>query len=245
MTDPSSVFDQTTTQETPVQAQTLDAFNHQLASIKNENGEQKYKSLDDALSALAHSQQYIPQVRSELASKEQELAELKAKLEATGSVQEMVQKLAEQKDTTPEQTTQVAGLDEQAVVDLFKKMSGEEAAANLRKTNSEQVNSTLSAKYGDKANEVVAQRASELGMSLEQLKSLSETSPNVVLELFGTKATPTPTPTTGSYASPQSTPDVTEVAPPTKSLLRGATSQEQAAYMREIKQAVYAKYNIQ
>lgn len=246
MTDQSSVFEQEKPQETPEQTTTpLDAYQDQLASIKNESGEQKYKTLDDALKALAHSQEFIPQVKGELASKDQELAELKAKLEAAGSVQEMVQKLAEQKDTTPEDTTQVAGLDEQAVVNLFEKLSGEKAAANLRKTNSEQVNSALQSKFGDKAKEVVAAKANELGLSLDQLKQMSENSPKVVMELFGAKTTTTPTPTTGSYNLPQTQVDPTEVPPPEKSLLRGASAKDQLEYMKKIKAAVYAKYNVQ
>lgn len=245
MTDQSSVFNQDSPQVTPEQTPPpSDAYNNQLASIKNESGEQKYKSLDDALNALAHSQEYIPQIKNELAAKDQELVELKSKLEATGSVQEMVQKLAEQKSTTNEDTTQESGLDEQAVVNLFEKLSGEQAAANLRKTNSEQVDSALQAKFGDKANEVVAAKASELGLSLQQLEQMSETSPKVVLELFGTKTSTTPTPTTGSINLPQGTTSSTEVPPPEKSLLRGASSKDQLDYMKKIKAAVYERHGI-
>ncbi len=53
MTDQSSVFSSSNPlQETPeTEAPTLDAFTNQLASIKNEEGAQKYKTVDEALNA--------------------------------------------------------------------------------------------------------------------------------------------------------------------------------------------------
>ena len=155
MTDQSLFNTNENPQATPEQTSyPLDALNTQLADIKNSDGAQKYKNLEDALNALKHSQDYIPQVKEELTSTRSELDALKQQVGAVSKVEDLVSQLAEQKSQTTENTTQEVGLDEQAVLNLINKVSTEKALANQKEANVEKVNSAIASKFGDKSQEV-------------------------------------------------------------------------------------------
>ena len=56
-----TVFDTENKQEVPV-----NDYSALLSNIKNERGEQKYKNIEEALKALASSQEYIPKLHREI-----------------------------------------------------------------------------------------------------------------------------------------------------------------------------------
>ena len=67
----------------------------------------------------------------------------------------------------------------------------------------------------------------------------------MVLALFNVQASQGAKPTTGSVSIPSSyKPPREELKRPEKSLLSGATSKDQAEFMRKIKEDVYAKYGV-
>src|SRR5690606_3151116 len=114
----------------PVNNQAPDAnsqYADLLNTIKNEQGQPKYDSLPKALEALVHSQQYIPQLKTELQTREQELATLRAELEKRSTVEDVVSRLTAQQDKPQDQGTPPAtsGLDEQAVLQLVQKALGQ------------------------------------------------------------------------------------------------------------------------
>lgn len=254
MTDQSDLFSGTTDNPTgdpqsQPTSQAVDIFADQLKMIKNENGEQKYDSIPKALDGLAHAQSYIPQLKSALQQKEAELEALKQKLEGTASVEEIVSRLTakqqesvEVKDATPAQEPK-ASLDETAVLDLFKQYSAQTEAQRLAESNLTQVSQSLMSKFGEKTQEAIKQKATELGISLAEIKELSMKSPKLVLSMFGTSPQ-APSPTTNSIKTTLTTPEQPALERPKKSLLAGATSKEQAAYMEQIRQEVYRKHGI-
>ena len=69
-----------------------------LMEIKNENGQPKYDTLEKALDALAHAQQFIPKVKTEKDELAAKVAELEAKLAASGNVEDIVSKLLQKKE---------------------------------------------------------------------------------------------------------------------------------------------------
>lgn len=231
-------------QETPATGNPeASAFNDHLKDIKNESGEQKYDSVEKALDALKHSQSYIPELKSQLSEKDQKIKELEEKLSKASALDEVVAKLTAdqgQQETTP----QASGLDEQAVLNLVQSYTQEQQTAQQLAANEKSVSDKLFAKFGEKTKEVVSNKASELGMSVQDLQALSQKSPAAALSLFGASQDTVPTPTTGSYqigGKPQNE----ELAPPEKSLLQGASMKEQAEYLRKVKAQVYQKYDIQ
>lgn len=110
--------------------------------------------------------------------------------------------------------------------------------------NQQQVENALKAKYGDKTVDVVKQRAAELGLTPQALGELSSKSPQAVLALFNTQGPQGPKPTTSSVNTSGFNQQQPTLERPTKSLLTGASSKEQAAYMTKIREEVYRKNGI-
>lgn len=218
-----------------------------LASIKNEQGEQKYDNLPKALEGLANAQQYIPQLKTELQAKDQELLELRTKLEQQQSVEEVVSRLTakqESSNTPPSTPPEPAvGLDEQAVLNLFQQFSQQQSAESIATQNAEQVQTALQAKFGDKAQEAMRTKASELNMSPEALGALAKQSPQAALALFGAGGG-SPQPNTSSIQTSLHTPEPEALQRPEKSVLSGATSKEQKEFMEKVKAEVYRKYDV-
>lgn len=247
MTD-QSVFTQQDPATPPVvqqQQAAPNAYEDLLKGIKNEAGLPKYATIDEALKALQHSQDYIPQVKSQLTQKDQELADLRAKLEQHQSLEDVVSRLAKpnQPDTKDDHPNG-SGLDESAVMKLVQQQLERNQQTLSAQANQQQVENALKAKYGDKAGDVVKQRAAELGLSPQALGELSSKSPQAVLALFNTQGSAGPKPTissvnTSSFSQPQPT-----LERPSKSLLTGASSRDQAAYMAKIREDVYRKNGI-
>ena len=248
MADQPSAFNQNDQQQaTPAQQEPSQqsAFTDQLSMIKNENGEQKYDSVPKALDALAHSQQYIPQLKTEVSAKDAEIAALKEELAKREAVGDVVDKLTAQQ-AQPESTPQVSGLNEQDVLNLVQNFSQQQAQQQTAVTNEKLVSDALFGQYGDKTQEVVANKAAELGMTVEALQGLSQTSPQAALQLFGTQAATTPKTTTGSVnLNMQPAEETFDVPKPEKSVLRGASTNEQIDYLRKIRENVYKKHNIE
>lgn len=251
MTD-QSVFTASTPapQEQQQNSQNIDAFANQLAAIKNENGQQKYSNVEKALEALAHSQGYIPELKTEIQAREEIINALKSELEKKQSMEDLISRLANaqaptQQPATPAQVAQ--GLDQNSVVDLVKKVLEDTNQAQSFKANVDKTQSVLLSKFGDKTTEVVAAKAKELGLTPQKIGELAGQSPAAVLAMFGLQTnTSGPSVTTGSVSIPgYKQPDHQPLERPKKSLLSGAKSRDQAAYMRQIRDEVYRKHGIE
>jgi hypothetical protein len=217
-----------------------------LKSIVNENGQQKYDSLPKALEGLTHAQQYIPQLKTELQLKEQELVTLRNELAQRASVEDVVTRLTAQKQDLEGQgkPPESSGLNEQAVLQLVQQALGQAKATDQAKQNHAQVQQALSSKFGDKAAEVVASKARELGTTTDQLGQLASQNPAMVLALFNTSAQPIVKPTTGSVNLPSYQQERPPLERPAKSVLSGATSKQQKDYMLKVRDEVYARHGI-
>lgn len=213
-----------------------------LAAIKNEQGEPKYKTIEDALKALANSQAFIPKLLDEKRTVEEELKSLREKAGKIDSIEEVVRKLTENQPK-PVETPPASGVSAETVAELVKKQLEEITTQTQAKQNFTEVQNALKQKFGEKTKEVVAAKATELGVTPDKLGELAATSPAMVLALFNTpKSTVAPTPA-GSHILPP-VPKPTSVPRPAKSVLLGATSADQKAHMLEHKRAVYEKYGI-
>jgi hypothetical protein len=250
MADQPNVFDSGVTP--PVVAPILtqdDKVATLLKSIKNENGEQKYDSLDKALEALGHSQQFIPQLKSQLTERETELARVKAELEQRESIEAVVQRLTARESTEDGNLHANVGLDEQAVrklveQSLVKTLTDRDVQTQYQ-SNVSKVQDALIAQYGDKTKEVLAEKAAALGTTPKELGDLAGRNPALVLELFKAQGVHTPNPTVrGRNVEPINPQQTEKLKRPEKSLLSGATNKERAEFMQKIKEQVHAKHGI-
>jgi DNA repair exonuclease SbcCD ATPase subunit len=231
-------------QETP----SVNPFADQLASIKTEEGKQKYATIEEAIKGLAHSQQYIPELKGTLSEKEQEIASLRAELEKREAVEQVVSRLSQ----TQEPVEQVAnqqpmqqGLTQEDVEKLVASQLSQVEAQKTQSQNLESVNSSIRAKYGENASKVVQDKAAELGTTPQELQKLASQNPAMVMALFNTKANTTAKPTTGSYNISVTDTPAPVLEKPAKSVLSGASSADQKEYMAKVKADVYARLGIQ
>lgn len=245
MTDQSVFNESVAPQETPAQQPSdTSAFADQLKTIVNEKGEPKYNTIEDALKGAAHAQQYISELKQKLAETEGKYTETQTELAKRQSVEEVLARLQPTQQPTKQETPAQQGLDEATLAELIQKQLSQRDQLSKAQQNESQVNSALKERYGDKANEIVQAKAKELGISVQRVKELSQESPQAVLSLFGTtQSRQGATVTLGSQSFPAS-PKQDELVLPKKSLLAGATSKDQAAFMAQIKERVYKRNGI-
>lgn len=153
-----------------------------LGSIKNERGEPKYKSVQDALKALQHSQAYIPELKNNNQALETQLADMQNKLAKMDELERSLQELTTRQTS---QSNTPAGLTEQQVAELLDRQLTKKQQEDLHKQNIASVAQTVKQHFGDKAEEVFYGKAAEIGMTKEQFNVLAATNPKAVLKLVG------------------------------------------------------------
>ncbi|AXH71985.1 MAG: type I restriction enzyme EcoKI subunit R [Podoviridae sp. ctbj_2] len=153
-----------------------------LSEIQNERGEQKYKSVPDALNALKHSQAFISQQRTEKQEYEAALARMQEELEQMRSLKDTVQQLTERQ---AQASTKAPGLDEASLATLVESQLTKREKEALQRQNQTAVENALRQQFGDKAGEVFYGKAQEVGLSPEEMQSLAARSPAAVLTMLG------------------------------------------------------------
>lgn len=249
MADQPNVFDNGAPAPTPPANTTPpsnppDTYANLLGAIRNEQGVQKYDSVEKALEALKHSQEYIPSLKTELEKKEEELAELRAAKDRFENLEAIVQRLTANEPPPAGTPPAVRGLDEQAVSELVKKTLTETEMTRKANENLNKVQEVLVDKFKDKAADVVKQKAAELGVSTKDLEELAKKSPTLTLQLFNTKTGDAVSPTSSDLNSPLRTTPPPPVGAPEKSLLSGASSKDVRDYFGRLKDEVYRKHGI-
>lgn len=173
------------TQENNAGSQTLShqsQFDTMLSGIKNEQGEQKYRSVEDGLNALKHSQEYIAALKKEMADKDKALAEAKAKEDKISILEQTLAQLTQRQE---EATTKAAPLDAETLATLVDQRLSHNQRVTLEAANQQKVVQALQAQFGEKAREVFYEKASQLGLPAEELEKLSAKSPQAVFTMFG------------------------------------------------------------
>ena len=153
-----------------------------LAEIKNERGEPKYKTLQDAIVALKHSQTYIPQLTTEVRERDAELAAARARLAEIDELKNTVQALTQRQSESAPQNTQ---LDEGKIADLVSSAITQREAASKAQANAAKVAQSLRSVYGEQAEAKYNEKAVELGFTVAELNALASKSPEAALRLLG------------------------------------------------------------
>lgn len=202
-----------------------------LQAITNPEGQQKYKTVADALIGAAKAQEHIQRI-------EQENAELRSVAKKVETLEQVLLNLEQGK---PVQTVQVVPQiedQEKLVLSVLEKQRAAEAA----KANREQVLSALKERYGDKVNEALTQKANDLGLSVAELGQLASRSPKAVLDYFRTevKGTPAVPSTVNTQAL---SPQPTEVKTP-DNIMWGANTKDVVNFFRQVKEDVNRQLGI-
>jgi len=214
MADQPNIFKENEVkQETPAKEQDTDQvstttsdnpYEDLLREIKNEDGNQKYKTVEDALVGLRHAQEYIPKVKDEKTEAEKEVEALRAELEKLKHLEETVYELTQREEQT---STNGVALNEEEIAKLVERTLTSKQQEELRLRNQQEVVSQLTNKFGQEAEKKFYDKAQELGMSVEEMNTLAARTPKAVLTLMGVdepvahKQTQTQAPTEGSVSS--------------------------------------------
>lgn len=225
-------------------------FADQLKVIVNADGEPKYKTVEQALEALSHSQQHIQRLEQERKTDEDKMKELREEINKLGTVEDFVSRLKESnpqpKEPQSPQTPEPSGLKEEDIQNLINNAISKQKTEEQRKTNYNQVVEKIKEAYKDKAKEVFDKKAEDLGTSTEKLLDLAKENPKLVLSLFGeVKNTNSSITTSNVHIPPKVNDGPKPLEQPKKSLLAGASMKEQAEYMRQIRDNVYEKFGVE
>lgn len=180
------------TQETPENKPTEDKqnppttnsssqFDTLLSGIRNERGEPKYRSVEDGLKALQHSQEHISNLTRERQQLQDEVNALRAKADEIASLKETVARLTQRQ---PEPAPRENQLDQEVLAQIVDSRLSFRQQEELKASNQRQVASKLSEVFGDKAKEVFYEKASQLDLPGEELEALAARSPKAVLKMF-------------------------------------------------------------
>lgn len=200
-----------------------------LQGIKNDRGEQKYKSPEDALVALQHSQTHIPKLEGELTSTREEMQQLKDEVTRLKSIEEVVEKLTSSQSQVQEQPPANTGLTEAQIAELVNTTITRQEQAKTANQNQQAVVSALKEMYGDRASEVFYSQAAELGMDEVAINDMAARSPKAVYKMLGIgqEKKTTPAPTTSSVNTSGFTPNTeTFIGRNRNSIGLGATTQD-------------------
>lgn len=234
MADQASIFNGNNTPETQEQpgggtpnVQLDPAIATLLSEIKNERGEPKYKTVNDAIIALKHSQEFIPQLTTKLSEKEAELNSLRENASKLSEIEKTIQTLTQRNDPA---ATPANGLTEEKIAELVSKTLSQRAQEATAATNLSEVTSIMQQKFGTEAEKVFYEKAKELGMSPEEVNALAARNPKAVLKLIGVDAVTKPntgSPASSSFNTNGFTPQAdTSIGRNTKSIMLGATAQD-------------------
>jgi hypothetical protein len=216
----------------------LNVFADQLSTITNGEGGQKYDTVEKALEALKHSQTFIPTLQSEKVALEAEVTKLREQVAQSTSVQEAIDKLTNRANELPQENQPAEGLNAEDVAKIVTQTLSQGKVAETQVANTIAVDTALKEKFGTEASAQVVAKATELGMSPQELGVLAAKNPKMVLQLFGTTAKPVSSTTTSYNFAPNKTePD--RVQPPTESLMAGATTKDVVDFMKQIRAEVY------
>lgn len=191
----------------------------------------KYGSVEAALKALPHAQKHIATLEAEAQALREQLAKEKALAESMTA-------LNGQRPATPATPT-FAEADIDSVIDRKLKQTAER---QLAEANVAEFKAAMAAKFGDKASEVWATKAKEIGVSTDFLTQLVSKSAVAGKELFGLKETARPIPpTSGSTVNTGALSNAQPAAAP-KPVMGGVKTADLVNAWRTAKEQVNSKF---
>ncbi len=216
-----------------------DALTTLLMEIKNETGQPKYRSVEEALKALKHSQEFIPSLKQQLDQRTQELDALRPQLEKISTLEETLQRLTQNQNTPANKPVAV---DEEVIANLVNSQLTRAQEQAKQAENLKSVVASVREIAGDKAEEVFYGKAAELGMSKAEINALAAKSPAAALAALGlTKSAPNApslTPNGSVNSAGFNPPQDSAIGRNAKPVLIGATSQEQRAELHNARKMV-------
>lgn len=148
----------------------------ELAELVGEG--KKYKSVEDALRSVPHSQEHINRL-------ERELSELREDLDKRLNSEEALKQILEKKKGSEGEETPSDAITPDAIKDLVKSTFNEVTQEEKQKSNIQTVEEALQNKWGEKTVETLKAKAAELGVSVQFMRDTAASSPKAFFNLVG------------------------------------------------------------
>jgi hypothetical protein len=173
-----------------------DVFNGGTPRVEDLVGEgKKYATSEVALQSLPHKELLIDSLQKQVKDLHDELSKAKALeevLESLKKPQETPATIRQEPNAPAESTKEMearlqAALEamvSKSVAEAVPKAASEQSEQRVRAENRQAVSAALQAAFGDTAPQVLAEKAKELGVTVQELGALSERSPKAVLAYF-------------------------------------------------------------
>lgn len=198
-TETETVFSATTEKQvTQENTPTTPLLPQEVAELVGQG--KKYATVEDALKSVPHAQSHIKTL-------EEELAAVKVELEKRRTAEQLLDEIKSGIKST--ETPSASPITPDTVAQLVEQALKKNQSDNISAKNVESVTSNFSNKFGDKAEEVYINLAKDNGLTVQQLNTLSKTSPALVLKLAGFNETKqqgvgsiVPTVNTESFSKP-------------------------------------------
>ena len=168
-----------------------------LDQFKTESGDRKYKTIEDALKALAHSQNHIQTLEQEAKESRDKITQLGAKVQESETIDNFLKRYEEQssnkQDTTVSPTNEKGvSLKEEDIISLVRNQLDQDSAKKVAQQNIDRVQSTLLEQAENdpaKVTTLISEVSKQLNTTPDALKDLASRNPDIVLRLFNTKGT--------------------------------------------------------
>lgn len=186
----STIFDPQTNPDTPSQTQTTQTQESYVGQLVKARGEQ-WSDPEVIAKGKLEADAYVQQLEAQAAEMREEIAkqdyaadllkQLQTKDTGTTTAQPASQPSAS--GTNPDDTSQTVS--EDVIKGLVEQTITERERQNTVSQNLTEVQNKLKDLHGDQGNNVVKEKAEELGMSLERMQEMAGTSPKAFFQLLG------------------------------------------------------------
>lgn len=140
----------------------------------------KFKDQQALAKGKLESDQFISQLQTEL-------AELRLQVKQSKSTEEMVAAIKKELHSAQNQSSRedtIPALDESKVSELVQQQLGRHEQMKIVEANVRKANDELLAMYGDKAPEVLLNKAEAMNLTIDDMKILAAKSPSAFISMF-------------------------------------------------------------
>lgn len=156
----------------PAETPAPEAIDQLLAGIKNEQGEQKYSTVEEALKGLGNAQDFIGTLKTEK-------AEMQTRLLSQEELQELLNARPKDEPAAPSQAP--ATIDPKDIIAVVQQhKADQDVIANIDK-----VKQAFTSAFGAEANVSLESKVVEAGLTKEVADAMAATAPEALLKLLG------------------------------------------------------------
>ena len=160
-------------------------YSEQLTGIVDAQGKQKFSNIGDALNSINFANEHISTIEAENAQLKIDASKAQANEDLVAQIQA----------ANKSQTSDNNGLSMEAITAVISSQLDTRDKQSVIKNNQSVVASSLTERFGDKAEELYLAKGKELGLGPQTLNEIAGNSPEAVLAWFG-GVTTTPNPQT-------------------------------------------------